>query len=110
MTDVKISEKRLKELERLEFKMECLEAGKVAAWEWYGEALKPYFLKEEENEKLDAFFDELLESLASCAYEPGEHGEGHAFHSDGENEALSDLKEFLKENYKFVSKEGNDDN
>lgn len=109
MTDVKISEQRLKELERLAFKMECLIAGGVDNWEWYGESLNPYFLKEEENEKLDKFFDELLESLASCAYEPGEQGEGHAFHSDGQNEAFSMLKEFLQESYKFVSKENNDD-
>lgn len=109
MTDVKISEQRLKELERLEFKMQCLEAGKVHAWEWYGEALKPYFLKEEESEKLDKFFyDEILDILISSIESPGESG--YDFDSQGKAEALSNLKEFLKENYKFVSKEDNDDN
>lgn len=40
MSEVKISEKRLKELERAAAKLQALENGGVDNWEWYSESLK----------------------------------------------------------------------
>ena len=45
--NVEISEKRLRELERAERKLDALERGGVDNWEWYGEALNDFWAQEE---------------------------------------------------------------
>lgn len=57
MTDIKISAKRLKELERAQAKLNALEAGGVDNWEWYSESLKDWF---KEN-----LFEELLDDIVA---------------------------------------------
>lgn len=59
MTDVKISEKRLKELERAAAKLQALENGGVDNWEWYSESLKDWY---KEN-RLEEILDEVIENV-----------------------------------------------
>lgn len=59
MGEVKISEKRLKELERAQAKLLALEAGGVDNWEWYGESLKDWF----KEGRLEELLDEVVENV-----------------------------------------------
>lgn len=83
-----VSEKRLKELERAEAKLNALEAGGVDNWEWYGESLKEYRVENELEEKREDLLDELEVIFGECAYEPSERGAGIAFTDDYRSEAM----------------------
>ena len=89
-----ISEKRLKELERTEAKMNALEAGGVDSWEWYGESLKEYRAENELEEKREELLDELEVIFGQCAYEPSERGAGVAFTDDCRIEAMETIAKF----------------
>lgn len=65
MSEVKISEKRLKELERAAAKLRALEAGGVDNWEWYGESLKEWFKENELEELVESYADSILELCSS---------------------------------------------
>ena len=77
-----VSDKRLKELERAEAKLNALEAGGVDNWEWYGESLAPYHALNELEENRSDLINELAEIFGECAYEPSERGAGIAFSDD----------------------------
>ena len=59
MSEVKITAKRLKELERAESKLNALESGGVDNWEWYSESLKDWF---KEN-RLEELLEEVVENI-----------------------------------------------
>jgi hypothetical protein len=59
MSEVKISEKRLKELERSAAKLQALENGGVDNWEWYSESLKEW---NKEN-RLEEILEEVVENI-----------------------------------------------
>ena len=59
MVEVKISAKRLKELERSAAKLNALECGGVDNWEWYGESLKEW---NKEN-RLEELLEEVVENI-----------------------------------------------
>jgi len=51
--ETKISNKRLRELEIAEKKLQALEAGGVDNWEWYGEAIAPFVKDLEKEERIN---------------------------------------------------------
>ena len=61
MSDVKISEKRLKELERAASKLQALEAGGVDNWEWYCESLKEWRKEGELEDLIATYVDDILQ-------------------------------------------------
>ena len=67
-----ISEKRLKELERAEAKLNALEAGGVDNWEGYGESLQSYHEENELEESRSYLINDLAQIFGECAYEPSE--------------------------------------
>ena len=87
----KITDKRLKELERKEAKLNALDAGGVDNWEFYGESLKEYWATNELEEKREALLVELESVFGECAYEPSEKGAGIAFTDDLFNNAMNIL-------------------
>jgi len=44
-----VSKDRYYKMKKELFKLECLEAGGVDNWEWYSEALEPYWDEEDED-------------------------------------------------------------
>ena len=59
MSEVKISEKRLKELERSAAKLQALENGGVDNWEWYSESLKEW----NKGNRLEEILEEVVENI-----------------------------------------------
>lgn len=57
--DIKISAKRLKELERAQAKLQALESGGVHDWEWFEESLKEW---NKEN-RLEEILEEVVENI-----------------------------------------------
>lgn len=90
----KITDKRLKELERKEAKLNALDAGGVDNWEFYGESLKEYWAINELEEKREALLVELEQVFGESAYEPSERGAGIAFTDDLEQAAMKILDDF----------------
>jgi hypothetical protein len=90
--DIKISEKRLKELERAEAKLAALEAGGVDNWEWYDEALKDYRETIEQEERLEALLEDLEVELLSGAHEPSERGGGYSTTNEARRAGMEVLK------------------
>lgn len=96
----KITDKRLKELERTEAKLNALEAGGVDNWDFYGESLKKYWAINELEEKREALLVELEQVFGESAYEPSEKGAGIAFTDalfDDAMKVLDDLGVIFKE-------------
>ena len=91
-----ISEKRLKELERIESKMGYLEAGGVDDWEFYDESLKEYSRTIERDEIIESAVDDLACTFGEGAYEPSERGAGIAFTVECERAAIEILKDLIK--------------
>jgi hypothetical protein len=89
--DIKISKKRLAELEKIERKMAALEAGGVDNWEFYGESLDSFFKENDREEKLKEMIEEIEIALMCSAYEPSERGAGYAATDDAREEALKIL-------------------
>lgn len=89
--ETKISAERLKKLERMEAKLNALEAGGVDNWEWYGESLKEYNLENEIEEKIYSLILDLEQAFGECAYEPSERGAGIAFNDDVASDVIKIL-------------------
>jgi tRNA A37 N6-isopentenylltransferase MiaA len=75
----KITEKRLKELERAEAKLYALEAGGVDNWEWYSESLKEWRKENQEEELMDELIENIHQIFAESASvdEPAGRGCGY---------------------------------
>jgi len=101
MTDVKISAKRLKELERAESKLNALEAGGVDNWDYYGESLRDWFKETELEEIIESFIENAAQILAEDSevdYPAGrEAGPNVQLTSAGENALRNMLNIFIKE-------------
>ena len=93
--ETKISNKRLRELEIAERKLQALEAGGVDSWEWYGEAIEPFIKEMEREEKVASVLEDLEIALLNGAYEPSERGAGFAAKDESRAEALQILTDFL---------------
>lgn len=100
MSEVKISAKRLQQLERSQRILDALEAGGVDNWEWYSESLKD-FRKEEELENI--IQDYVNEILEVCSEEgdveyPAGRGCGHSILlGDAKDGVYSLLQKFMQE-------------
>ena len=80
--ELKISARRLKELERMGAKLNALESGGVDNWDYYDDALKDYHLENKKDELIEKLIYELADGFGQCAYEPSERGAGIAFSED----------------------------
>src|SRR5574343_332625 len=94
---MEISAKRLKELERIEMKMNALESGGVNNWEFYGDALEEYNKEIEKEEKIENAFEEMLEALCYAVEEPAGRGCGYGFRPKEAEQALQILRALIKD-------------
>lgn len=95
--ETKISEKRLRELEIAEKKLNALEAGGVDNWEWYGEAIEPFIKELEREEKILNLLEDLEVEFLTGAYEPSERGAGFAVRDESRKAAHKLLLDFLNQ-------------
>jgi len=94
---INITAERLKQLEDIEFKMECLESGGVDNWVHYGDSLEEYHKIKDRELALEKIFESVLEALSSGTYEPSERGAGIAFGNDEQDEAMKIMVDGLNE-------------
>lgn len=94
---MEISAERLRELERIEMKMNALEAGGVDNWEFYGDALKEYNKNIENEEKIVEAFDGICEVLSEGIEEPAGRGCGYGFREKATDNAYLILKNLIKD-------------
>lgn len=97
MSEVKISIKRLAELEDKEYKLNCLEAGGVDNWEGYSFSLESYFKEKEKEEQIDDCLEEIGEVLVGNIEEPAGSGAGFGIREEGMQQIKRLLKNLLKE-------------
>jgi len=100
MRQVKIDAKELKRLKDDAYRLELLEAGGVDNWDGYDDAMEPYRMTAELNERREEFLDDLMSHLAGGAYEPSERGAGFTFDDDSIDSAYE-----LMESYGVIFKE-----
>lgn len=93
MTEVKISAKRLKELEEAEETLRALEAGGVDNWEFYEESLSELIAQRDYEEALEAEMDEYLIELSETIGAPAGRDAGYSLCGD---EPYEILKRFIK--------------
>ena len=86
MTQIK--PERLKQLEDIEFKMQCLESGGVDNWSFYGESLKAYHKVKERELSYGNLLQDILTALCEGIHEPSERGAGYGFTEDSQDEAM----------------------
>lgn len=101
MSEVKISKKRLEQLEKAASKLQALENGGVDNWEWYGEALKEWNKENQLEEIIQDFIENAAQILAECNevdYPAGrEAGPSVNLTLEGEEGLRSMFDIFLKE-------------
>ena len=95
--ETKISNKRLRELEIAEKKLQALEAGGVDNWEWYGEAIAPFVKDLEKEERINQLLEDLEVTFLEGAYEPSERGAGFSATDKARAEAMRVVDFFLEE-------------
>jgi hypothetical protein len=93
-----ITKERIKELEAAELKLLALEGGGVDNWEGYDFALEEYYKDIEEEEKIDALFEEIETAFFEGAYEPSERGAGIAPGDDARDNAKDIFMKYIREN------------
>ncbi len=91
---MKLTEKRIEELERAEAKLNALEAHGVDNWDGYDDALTEYRAQNELEEKRTDLINELAEVFGECAYEPAGQGAGIGFTDDIFKNAMHILATF----------------
>lgn len=98
-----ITQKRLKELERLEAKMQALEAGGLENWEWYGESLEGWHAENDLDESVDALFDDIQATLQEGTYEPSIRGAGFCFDDSVQEQAVELIKDWISDNLEIIN-------
>lgn len=100
MGEVKISAKRLQQLERSQRILDALEAGGVDNWEWYSESLKDFRKEEELENIIQDYVNEILEVCSDegdVEYPAGREC-GHSILLGGaEDGVYSLLQKFMQE-------------
>jgi len=86
MTQIK--PERLKQLEDIEYKMQCLEAGGVDNWSYYSEALEEYNKVKDRELAYEELLESILEVLCGGVHEPSERGAGYGFTEDSQDEVM----------------------
>jgi len=92
-----IDNKRLKELEKAEAKLNALESGGVDNWEWYDQAMTPYLESIELEEKVESLLEDIECTLFVGIYEPSESGAGFAASDEARQQTLELLINFANE-------------
>jgi uncharacterized protein Yka (UPF0111/DUF47 family) len=92
-----LSDKRIKELERAEAKLNALEAGGVDNWDGYDSSLEHFRKTIELEEKIDVLMEDIEVALLEGAYEPSERGAGFTARDESRKNATELLKRFLSE-------------
>ena len=87
-----IDEKELKRLRDIEAQWEALEAGGVDNWEFYDEAMAPYWEMKKVEEAYEDLAHDILDVVGEYAYEPSERGAGFNVYPDGVDTLLELLK------------------
>lgn len=108
MSEVKITERRLKELERAAAKLAALEAGGVDNWEWYSESLKEYRKEEQVDELLDQYTDEILQICSEegdVEYPAGRECGHSILLGDAERPVRNMLRKFIVEIKELLEEE-----
>ena len=90
-----ISKERLKELERMESKLNALESGGVDNWDFYDECLTEYNKEQEMESELDDLMEDVEVAIFEGAYEPSERGAGFAATQEGRDEARDIILRFI---------------
>ena len=94
---MEITNKRFKELLKLEAKMTALECAGVDNWEGYGIAMEEIEAQEEIDSKIDRAVIESLEVLQESAFEPSERGAGFAATEEAQEEVYEILTKVINE-------------
>lgn len=89
--------KLTREIQQKLDKLEALENGGVDNWEWYDEALKPYFKKYEKEDMALALIEELLEEISPYIEEPAGRGAGYGIRKEGQDVLLKVLMNKVKQ-------------
>ena len=87
-----IDEKELARLKDIEAQWQALEAGGVDNWEFYDDAMAPYWKMKEVEEAYEDLAQDILEVVGEYAYEPSERGAGFAVYPHGVDTLLELLK------------------
>lgn len=90
---MEISKKRLRKLERAEYKLNCLESGGVDNWSNYDDALKDYYSKIKKEELADEVIENILEILAEGA--SGEVMPDDSFSVYYSDSVIEDAQEYI---------------
>lgn len=96
MSEIKITKKRLKELEDIENKMLCLEGAGIDNWDGYNFALDEYNKEIEREKQMEETLDEIACVVLQGAYEPSERGGGYTTTDEARDEALKILSDYVK--------------
>lgn len=94
---MKITKKRLKELEKLEAKMIALEGAGVDNWEGYSIAMEKIEEQEEIDSKINLAVTKAIEIIQESAFEPSERGAGFASTEEAEEEVYNILSKIINE-------------
>jgi hypothetical protein len=100
MSEVKISEKRLKDLERAASKLQALEAGGVDNWEWYSESLKEWRKEGELEDLIATYVDDILQVCSEegdVEYPAGREAGHSILLGDAEDYVVKLLNKFAQE-------------
>mgnify|MGYP005819456887 CR=1 FL=1 len=100
---MKISKKRLRELEISEEKLNALEAGGVDNWSGYEMSLEEFNNKHVLDSNLDSAMEDLESALLDGAYEPSERGAGFNCTEDGREEAKNLILKFIEDNKELIN-------
>lgn len=95
----KLSDKRIRELERAEKKLQALEAGGVDNWEWYSESLTEYHFEESYEELLDEFTQSFQELIAESEVSPEDSRNG-LYLVTGDEDGIRNLLDLFKKSFK----------
>ena len=97
MQNMKLDDKRIKELLRKEAKLNALEAGGVENWDWYGESLKEYSATIELEEDCENLVAEIFAEISGDIEEPAGRGCGYGIKEAGIEKSTKMLVNFVNE-------------
>ncbi|MDB4507362.1 hypothetical protein N9064_00570 [bacterium] len=96
MNEVKITKEEYARLLKVDRKMDCLEAGGVDDWEWYGVSLEKFYQEEEREENIAKLCEEIMEIICGEVDEPAGCGCGYGITEAGQDQVQSLLEGSLK--------------
>ena len=95
--DIKIDKKTYEEFIKSQEELEALRRGGVDNWDGYDESMKELWKLRERKEKIEDYFEDILQTLGESAYEPSEIGAGFAFSEEAEFKAWETFNKAIAE-------------